>query len=114
MEAAELFTLKGKNALVTGSAQGLGREIALALAKNGASLVLSDIQFPEAAAAAVRAAGARCTAVRADITDEDQMQAMAESAALPGNSFDTGAAGLSKGLFGPGKTDPHAEIWKAV
>jgi NAD(P)-dependent dehydrogenase (short-subunit alcohol dehydrogenase family) len=81
MEAAELFSLKGKNALVTGSAQGLGREIALALAKNGASLVLSDIQFPEAAAAAVRAAGARCTAVRADITDEDQVQAMAESAA---------------------------------
>jgi NAD(P)-dependent dehydrogenase (short-subunit alcohol dehydrogenase family) len=81
MEAAELFTLKGKTALVTGAAQGLGREISLALAKNGAALVLSDIQYPEGTAAAVRETGARWMAVQADITDEDQVKAMAESSA---------------------------------
>jgi len=81
MEAAELFGLKGKTALVTGAAQGLGREIALVLAKNGASLILSDIQNPEDTAAAVRATGARCLAVQADITDEDQVKAVAERSA---------------------------------
>jgi NAD(P)-dependent dehydrogenase (short-subunit alcohol dehydrogenase family) len=81
MEAAELFGLKGKTALVTGAAQGLGKEIALALAQNGASLILSDIQNPEDTAAAVRATGARWIAVQADITDEDQVKAVAERSA---------------------------------
>ena len=81
MEAAELFGLKEKIALVTGAAQGLGREIALALAQNGASLILSDIHYPEATAAAVRATGARGLAVEADITDEDQVKAVAERSA---------------------------------
>jgi len=81
MEVGESFSLKGKTALVTGTAQGLGREIALALAKNGASLVLSDIQYPEATAQAVEETGAPWIAVQADITDEDQARAMAERSA---------------------------------
>ena len=81
MEAAKLFSLKGKTALVTGAAQGLGREIALALAQNGAALVLSDIQYPEDTAEAVQETGARWMAVQADITDEDQVKTMAERAA---------------------------------
>jgi len=81
MEAGELFTLNGKTALVTGAAQGLGREIALALAKNGAALILSDIRYPEDTAVAVGETGTRWMAVQADITDEDQVKAMAASAA---------------------------------
>ena len=42
-----LFNLKNKTALVTGAAQGLGRQIALGLAHYGASLILADIVFPE-------------------------------------------------------------------
>ena len=37
--------LEGKNALVTGSAKGIGREIALALAKNGANVGVNDIAY---------------------------------------------------------------------
>jgi NAD(P)-dependent dehydrogenase (short-subunit alcohol dehydrogenase family) len=81
MEGGELFTLKGKTALVTGAAQGLGREIALALAKNGAKLILSDIQYPEATAGEVQETGRRWIAVQADITDEDQVKTLAERAA---------------------------------
>ena len=81
MEAGELFTLKGKTALVTGAARGLGREIALAFAENGAALVLSDIQYPEDTAVAVEETGARWMAVPADITDEDQVKTLAERAA---------------------------------
>lgn len=81
MEGGELFTLKRKTALVTGAAQGLGREIALALAKNGAELILSDIQYPEATAGEVQETGRRWIAVQADITDEDQVKTLAERAA---------------------------------
>jgi len=81
MEAGELFSLKGKTALVTGAARGLGREIALALAENGAALVLSDIQYPEDTAAAVEGTGARWMAVQADISDEDQVKTLAERVA---------------------------------
>ena len=77
MEVGKLFALEGKTALVTGAAQGLGREIAVGLAKNGAALVLSDIQYPEATANAVQETGARWIAIQADITDEDQVKAMA-------------------------------------
>lgn len=80
MEVEELFSLKGKTALVTGAAQGLGREIALAFAESGASLILSDIQSPEATAEAVEKAGAPWMAVQADITAEDQVKAMARKA----------------------------------
>ena len=78
MEIGESFNLKGKTALVTGAAQGLGREIALALARSGASLVLSDIQSPEDTAAAVEETGVPWIAVPADITDEDQVKVLAE------------------------------------
>ena len=78
MKVETLFSLNGKTALVTGAAQGLGREIALALANNGASLVLSDIQEPPATADAVAKTGARWIAVRANITDEDQVEALAK------------------------------------
>ena len=80
MDVEELFNLKGKIALVTGAARGLGREIALALAESGASLVLSDIRNPMDTPAAVEAAGAPWIAVQADISDEFQVKAMAEKA----------------------------------
>ena len=80
MEIAKLYTFKGKTALVTGAAQGLGREIAVAFAKNGASLVLSDVQYPEETARAVQEAGARWMAVQADITDEEQVKTIAARA----------------------------------
>jgi len=80
MNVEELFNLKGKAALVTGAAQGLGGEISLALAKSGASLVLSDVQNPESTAEAVVKTGAQCLAVQADVTDEDQVADMSRKA----------------------------------
>jgi len=42
MSINSLFSIKGKNAIVTGSAQGLGKEIALAFAEAGANVALVD------------------------------------------------------------------------
>ncbi len=50
--------LSGKVALVTGGAQGIGKAIALILARNGADIVVSDINL-EAARTAFHMAGVK-------------------------------------------------------
>jgi 2-hydroxycyclohexanecarboxyl-CoA dehydrogenase len=58
-------------AIVTGGARGIGRAIALALAQDGCAVAVGDLRLDEASetAAAVRAVGARATAVPLDVTD---------------------------------------------
>jgi NAD(P)-dependent dehydrogenase (short-subunit alcohol dehydrogenase family) len=80
MDSAELFRLEGKIALVTGSAQGLGKEIALSLARNGCSLVLADIVYPKETAKQIEEIGSRSISVKADISDEAEVKNMVEKA----------------------------------
>ena len=64
--------LTGKVAIVTGAGRGLGREEAIQLAGQGASVVISDINLPDAENAAnetveeIRAAGGEAIAVFGD------------------------------------------------
>lgn len=76
----ELFSCEGKIALVTGSAQGLGEVISLGLAHFGASLILADIEYPKRTAQRIEAMGANCMAVTTDISDENQVDALAAGA----------------------------------
>jgi 3-oxoacyl-[acyl-carrier protein] reductase len=62
--------LKGKVAWITGGAQGLGKAIALAMAKEGANIVICDINpktLPEAQAA-MEATGVHCLTVQCDVS----------------------------------------------
>jgi NAD(P)-dependent dehydrogenase (short-subunit alcohol dehydrogenase family) len=71
-------TLQGKVALVTGAARGIGYGIATRLAKEGASIVLADINSElnqRSAEVIARETGARTAAVRCDVTDRSQVDA---------------------------------------
>jgi 2-deoxy-D-gluconate 3-dehydrogenase len=67
----DLFSLKGKNALVTGSQTGLGAGMAIGLAQAGANVVVHGINTKGIAEVceAVRAAGARPVEAVADVSD---------------------------------------------
>lgn len=70
--------LKGKTAIVTGSGRGLGEGIALAFAREGANVVVSDRNGQDASAVAgkIRSLGGSAIAVTADVTRKDQIDAM--------------------------------------
>lgn len=70
----------GKVALVTGAASGLGKAAAEMLAREGARVVLTDINEPAGQAAAA-AIGDAALFVRHDVTDEGQWQAAIAAAA---------------------------------
>ena len=74
MNSSELFRLDGKTALVTGSAQGLGREIALGLAQSGCSLILADLVDTEETARQVAETGSHCISVKADVSNEADVE----------------------------------------
>jgi len=80
MDLKGLFSLDGKTALVTGAARGLGREIALGLAQYGASLILADTEHPQETAKRVEQCGRPCLAVQTDISDESQVEQLAQMA----------------------------------
>ena len=66
--------LRGKSALVTGAARGIGQAIADALAANGARVIYADIDFTTAQQAAARVAGS--LALPVDVADEKQVETL--------------------------------------
>lgn len=68
--------VNGKVALVTGGASGIGRATALTLAREGASLMVTDINQAgaDAVAAEITAAGGKAQAMQQDTTDESRWQ----------------------------------------
>ena len=74
--------LDDRTALVTGGARGIGRGIALELAKEGADIVIGDllIDVAEATAAEIRELGRRAIAVEMDVTSEDSITSAVERA----------------------------------
>jgi len=70
--------LGGRVAIVTGAGSGIGRALALRLARDGASVVVADIQkFDQAAAEIAKATGARTLGLQADTSNEKDVERMA-------------------------------------
>lgn len=87
MTGDAIFSVRGKVALVTGAAAGLGRAMAEALAENGAHLTLFDRDAAPLAATArdLRALGAQVLDLAGDVTDAAAVErAVAETVARHG------------------------------
>ena len=75
--------LPNKTAVVTGSGTGIGKAIAIAMAHNGASVVVGYVGPPEPAAETVsdiERDGGTALAIDADVTNADQVQHMIDQA----------------------------------
>jgi NAD(P)-dependent dehydrogenase (short-subunit alcohol dehydrogenase family) len=73
----DIFDLGDRVALVTGGSRGIGRAIALLLARHGATLVVTSrkLEGCEAVAAEIRAAGGKATALACHIGEPAQITA---------------------------------------
>ncbi|MCL2343253.1 MAG: SDR family NAD(P)-dependent oxidoreductase [Firmicutes bacterium] len=72
--------LAGKRAVVTGAAQGFGYGLAAEMLKEGAAVVLADLNLPQAERAASEL-GARAAALPVDVTNAESVETMVRGAA---------------------------------
>ena len=81
MTLAEKFCLKGKKAIVTGGAQGIGLNYAMAVASAGADVALADLNITKAQESAdyiAKEFGVKTMAIQVDVTDPDQVEIMCD------------------------------------
>ena len=74
--------LKGRTAIVTGASRGIGRAIALKLAKDGANIAfsyLSDQEHAKELEKEIKALGVSAMGFKADVRDFDQVQKMRQT-----------------------------------
>ncbi len=80
--------LEGKTAIVTGAAQGIGALMALALAKEGASVLVTDVQDTANAVKDITDAGGTAQGMKVDITSNEDLASMVETAKSAFGSLD--------------------------
>jgi NAD(P)-dependent dehydrogenase (short-subunit alcohol dehydrogenase family) len=109
--------LEGKVTIITGGASGMGRVAAELFAREGSRLVLADVseEAVESAAADIRAAGGRATAVVADVSNEEHAKRMVDHAVATFGRVDSlyNNAGIMPAAD-HSVTDTDVETWDKV
>ncbi|BBX31029.1 acetoin reductase [Mycolicibacterium mageritense DSM 44476 = CIP 104973] len=97
------MTLDGKVALVTGAGRGIGRGIALRLARDGADVALVDVTADGISSVAEEIAeiGSKTTTFVADVSDRDAVYAAVDHAAAALGGFDVMVNNAGVALVGP-------------
>ncbi len=67
--------LEGKNALITGAAQGIGKSIALGMAQEGANIAIADVNMESAQETSLEIAskGVKSTAMKLDVSNHEDV-----------------------------------------
>src|SRR3954469_10957883 len=85
LESGEtLSRLSGKHAIVTGAGSGIGRAVALGFAREGAVVVVADVDPSRAreTALAIEEAGGQALAIQVDVSDSASVEALMSAAVL--------------------------------
>lgn len=107
--------LAGKVAIITGGARGIGRETALLFAREGARVVLGDLdaEAGEAAVREIRSGGGEALFVSVNVADTGQVQAMVDATVQRFGRIDilVNNAGITRDAF---LTKMSPEQWEQV
>jgi len=107
--------LQGQVAIVTGAGRGIGHAVALALAREAATVVLAARTRQQLAetAAAIRESGGTALAIPTDVTQDAAVEAMVEQAIAELGRVDTLVTAAGAASFGPVVGTKPAD-WDAI
>ncbi|MBS0567546.1 MAG: 3-hydroxybutyrate dehydrogenase [Proteobacteria bacterium] len=109
------MSVKGKVALITGAASGIGKRIAEVYADHGAHIAIADINqaAADAAAAEIRARGVKATTVIMDVTDEAAVGAGVDKCVKDLGSIDILVSNAGIQIVNPIESFSYAD-WKKL
>jgi NAD(P)-dependent dehydrogenase (short-subunit alcohol dehydrogenase family) len=107
---------QNKVALVTGAASGIGQEIAEAFGKEGASVVVADVQISEGKETvdAIKEAGGEASFIQTDVSDTDDIQTMVNHAVEMYGQLNVAVNNAGIGNQPAPITDISEEEWERV
>ena len=107
--------LRNKVAIVTGAASGIGKEIALRFAREGARVAIADLNQAAAQAAAdeITRAGGNAMAVAMDVTNEEQVNAAVAQVVRKWDGVDVLVSNAGIQIVHPVEEFPFAD-WKKM
>jgi NAD(P)-dependent dehydrogenase (short-subunit alcohol dehydrogenase family) len=111
-----MIDMKGKVAVVTGAARGLGRAYAVHLAKHGAQVVAGDVRDCDETVSEITQAGGDAISLNLDVGDTSSCEAMARAAVDKYGRIDAliNNAALYGGLASAKANELEEEEWQRV
>ena len=105
--------LRGKRAIVTGASSGIGRAIALRLAREGASVVIADVD-DVAARAVAREIGDEALVRKTDVTSADEVEALVAAAVDEWDGLDVMVNNAGIGVAGTATDTPEEDYERVM
>ena len=111
-----MHRLKGRLAVITGGAKGLGASFAQAMAAEGAHCVIADIASADSVVSTIRNAGGKAAAIRTDVSDERAIGRLARAVEAEHGGLDilVNNAALYASLKPVSCLNIDADLWDRV